>query len=72
MLLMHGFGTFNTLVPGHYILWQLILLSLLYMAWPWNRNINENGHPPVACETATKYSAILFNNLGEYIIEFMQ
>ena len=28
MLLMHSFGTLNTLIPGHYILHQLICLLL--------------------------------------------
>ena len=36
------------------------------MAWPWNMNINENVQPPVDCEMVTKYSAILFVNLGEF------
>ena len=30
MLLMHEYGTLYTLVPSHYILQQLICLSLLY------------------------------------------
>ena len=25
-------------------------LLLLYMAWPWHMNINENAQPPVDCE----------------------
>ena len=37
------------------------------MVWHWNRNSNENIQPPVDLETVTKYSAILFVNLGEYI-----
>ena len=37
MLLMHRFGTLNTLVLGHYILQQIIYL----MPWPWSMNINE-------------------------------
>ena len=41
----------------------------LIMAWPWNMNINENVQPHVDCEMATKYCAILFINLGEYIVE---
>ena len=36
------------------------------------RTLNENVQPHVDCETATKYSAILFLNLGQYIIKFMQ
>ena len=35
-------------------------------------HINENVQPLVACEMATKYSAILFINFHEYIHEFMQ
>ena len=75
MLLMHRFGTLNTLVPGHYILRQLICLSrILYIDWPWNTNINENTQPPVNCEMAAKYSATFFVNTVEYmyIIELMQ
>ena len=63
---MHGFGTLNALVPGHYLLRQLIRLKFLYMGWRWNTQ------PPVDCESALKYSVILFVNLGEYIMEFMQ
>ena len=37
------------------------------MALPWNMNVNGHVKPPVDCETGTKYSAILFVNLGEYI-----
>ena len=36
------------------------------MAWPRNMNINENVQPPVDYETVTKYSVILFINLGEF------
>ena len=72
VLLMHGFGTLNTLFLGYYSLQQLILLSLLYMTWPLNMNINENLQPSVDCEMDTKYSARLFVNLGEYNVEFMQ
>ena len=68
MLLMHRFGTLVKLILGHYSLRQLICLLLLYMAWPWNMNIDENGQSPVGCETVTKYSAILFVNLGEYML----
>ena len=35
-MLMHRFSTLNILVPGHYILPQLICLSLLFLVWPWN------------------------------------
>ena len=62
MLLMQGFGTLITFVPGHYICsWPLHLFlattfydswSLFYMAWPWNMNIDENIQPPVDWETA--------------------
>ena len=34
VLLMHRFGILNTLIPGHYIMRQLIHLSLLYNAGP--------------------------------------
>ena len=71
MLIMHRFGTLNSLLPGHFILQQLIYLPLLYMDWPWNMNINENFQPTVDCEMATEYSTILFVNLGEYIVYFM-
>ena len=33
--------------------------------------INKNIQPTVDCEMTTKYSAILFVNLGEYIFKFM-
>ena len=38
------------------------------MVWPFslNMNINEDVQPPVDCEMATQYSAIVFVNLGEY------
>ena len=72
MMLMHGFGTLNTLVPGHNILRHLLGLSRLYMTWPWNMNTNKNFQPPVGYEMETKYSGRLFVYLGEYIIEFMQ
>ena len=55
MLSMLGCVTLNTLIPGRYILQLLICLTLLYMLWPWNMNINENTQPPAACET-TKYT----------------
>ena len=42
------------------------------MAWPWNTNVHENLQPPTGCEMTTKYSAIFFSNLGEYIVEFIQ
>ena len=35
-------------------------------------NIDENVQPYVDCETATKYSAGLKVDLGEYGVEFMQ
>ena len=41
------------------------------MAWPWNTNTIEIFQPPVDCERATNYSAMLLVN-GEFIIEFMQ
>ena len=34
-------------------------------------NINENAQPPIDREAATKYSVILFVNLGEYILKFI-
>ena len=40
--------------------------------WPWNTNVNGNVQPPVDCERWTKYSAILIEHFGEYIIEFME
>ena len=43
MMLMHRFGTLNTLVLGHYIVQQVIDL----MPWPWSKNINEKVQPPV-------------------------
>ena len=69
---MHRVGTLNTLIQSCYILWQLIRLSLLYMALPWNVNIIEKVQLSVDCDTVMKYSAILFVNLHEDIVEFMQ
>ena len=40
------------------------------MAWAWKMNFNGKVQSPVCCETATKYSAILFVNLGEFIIKY--
>ena len=72
MLLMYRFCTLNTPVQGHYILQQLIPLSLLRKARPCNMNINENVQTHVDCGMVTKYSAIHFINLNEYFTEFMQ
>ena len=59
-MLMHRFGTLNTLVLGHYIVQQVIDL----MPWPWSKNINEKVQPPVYWEMVTKHNATLFVNLG--------
>ena len=32
---------------------------LLYLAWSWNMNINENVKQPIDYKTATLYSTIL-------------
>ena len=40
---------------------------ILYIAWPWKANINENVQPPFGGETVTKYCAILFVNIGKYM-----
>ena len=45
--------------PLHYTTAYL----LLYIAWLWKTNINENIQSPVGCETETKYSAALFVSL---------
>ena len=68
MLLMQGFGTLNTLILGS----NILRMAGPFIALTWNINFNENFQPHVHCETATKYSAILFANLGEYSTEFMQ
>ena len=72
MLLTHRYGTLNILITGHFILWQLICLLLIYMTKPWNMNINVNVQPPVDCKTASSYNAILSVNLCKYSVEFMQ
>ena len=46
--------------------------NLQCMAWPWITNVNENILPPVDCEAAKTYSAILFVNLGDIIVDCMQ
>ena len=47
-----------------------LFITLIY---GYNMNINENVKPRGDCEMMTKYSAILFVNVGEYtcIVEFM-
>ena len=60
MLLMRRFGILNTLIPGHYILQQLIHSLPIYINWQWNMNINEKTQPPVNCEIVAKYSAAFF------------
>ena len=61
MLLIHRFGTLNTLFPGHYILRQVISLLLLDTAWAWNTNTDENVQPTctIDCKMVTKYSAMI-------------
>ena len=46
MLIMHGTGTLNTFVPGHYILRQLIRYHSYIRCWPWKMNIYENVQTP--------------------------
>ena len=41
----------------HFNLQHLIRLSLLYVNWPWNMNIDENVQLPIDCEMVTKYCA---------------
>ena len=65
MLLMQGFGTLNTLVPGRYIFRYLLYLSLVYMVWNKDTNFNEYVQPPVDGESAKSNSAMLFIHLGE-------
>ena len=45
--------------------------SIIYMARPWNMNINEMSNHLVT-ETASKYSAILPVNIGKHIVGFIQ
>ena len=45
-----------------------LFIDLIYGLF---RLLKENIQPPVDLEMATIYSAILFANLGEYIVEFM-
>ena len=57
-------GLSTLVLPGHFILQQLICSSLFVWFGPGTGiNINENIQPPVDYETVTKYSAILFVNL---------
>ena len=68
---MHGFGILNSLTPVHYILRQLIH-SIIWLGPGTQIHVLIKIYNHLLTEMATKYCAILFVNLGEYVIEFMQ
>ena len=72
VLLMHRFGTLKYACSRPLLFMTTdLFVAFIYLAWPWEANINVNVQPPVECEMATKNSALLFVNLSECIIEFM-
>ena len=70
MLEMHRFGHLNTLVPGHYILRQLIRLSAFIWLDPGTRLLMKTTNHLLTVKR--QQNIVLYINLGDYIVEFMQ
>ena len=70
MLVMHRFGHLNTLIPGHYILRQLICLSSYVWLGPGTQILMKTSNHLLTVKR--QQNIVLYANLGDYIVEFMQ
>ena len=62
----------SQLPGGSPLMWKMLLHLHVNQNFMMMMMFNKNIQPTVDCEMTTKYSAILFVNLGEYIFKFIK